>query len=87
MPSLPIKSSGVLFDKGALALGYHPQPTPMAINSRFYNGRPACQHCGFCLFFMCEFRSKSTSMVTMLPVAEATGQAFVELSDALGAAA
>src|SRR5215510_11516196 len=74
MPSLPIKSSGVLFDKGALALGYHPQPTPMAINSRYYNGRPACQHCGFCLFFMCEYRSKSSSFVTMLPIAEATGK-------------
>ena len=46
----------------------------MAINSQPYNGRPACQHCGFCLFFMCEFRAKSTSMVTMLPVAEATGR-------------
>ena len=74
MPSLPVKSSGVLFEKGARALGFHPQPTPMAINSQFYNGRPACQHCGFCLFFMCEFRSKSTSMATMLPVAEATGR-------------
>ena len=30
----------------------------MAINSQFYNGRPACQHCGFCLFFMCEFRAE-----------------------------
>jgi choline dehydrogenase-like flavoprotein len=77
MPSLPIKSSGVLFDKGALALGFHPQPTPMAINSRYYNGRPACQHCGFCLFFMCEFRSKSSSFVTTLPVAEATGRCEV----------
>jgi choline dehydrogenase-like flavoprotein len=46
----------------------------MAINSQPYNGRPACQHCGFCLFFMCEFRAKSTSMVTMLPAAEATGR-------------
>ena len=46
------------------------QPASMAINSQYYNGRPACQHCGFCLFFMCEYRSKSTSMVTMLPVAE-----------------
>jgi choline dehydrogenase-like flavoprotein len=77
MPSLPIKSSGVLFDKGALALGFHPQPTPMAINSRYYNGRPACQHCGFCLFFMCEFRSKSSSFVTTLPIAEATGKCEV----------
>jgi choline dehydrogenase-like flavoprotein len=74
MPSLPVKSSGVLLEQGARALGLHPQSTPMAINSQFYNGRPACQHCGFCLFFMCEFRSKSTSMTTMLPVAEATGR-------------
>jgi len=74
MPPLPVKSSGVLMDRAAQKLGLHSQPAPMAINSQFYNGRPACQHCGFCLFFMCEFRSKSTSMVTMLPVAEATGK-------------
>ncbi len=74
MPPLPVKSSGVLMDRGAAKLGWHSQPAPMAINSQFYNGRPACQHCGFCLFFMCEFRSKSTSMATMLPVAEATGR-------------
>jgi choline dehydrogenase-like flavoprotein len=84
MPSLPIKSSGVLFDKGALALGFHPQPTPMAINSRYYNGRPACQHCGFCLFFMCEFRSKSSSFVTTLPIAEATGKCEVRPDSYVG---
>jgi choline dehydrogenase-like flavoprotein len=74
MPPLPVKSSGVLLEKGARALGYHPQTSPMAINSQSYNGRPPCQHCGFCLFFMCEYGSKSTSMVTMLPLAEATGR-------------
>jgi choline dehydrogenase-like flavoprotein len=74
MPPLSVKSSGVLLEKGARALGYHPQPCPMAINSQFYNGRQACQHCGFCLFFMCEYGSKSTSMATMLPLAEATGR-------------
>jgi choline dehydrogenase-like flavoprotein len=74
MPPLPVKSSGVLMDRGARALGLHPQSAPMAINSQPYGGRPACQHCGFCLFFMCEFRAKSTSMATMLPVAEATGR-------------
>ena len=74
MPPLPVKSSGVLMDRAAQKLGLHSQPAPMAINSQYYNGRPACQHCGFCLFFMCEYRSKSTSMVTMLPVAEATGR-------------
>jgi len=74
MPPLPIKSSGVLFERGARALGLHPQPTPLAINSQPYNGRPACQHCGFCLLFMCEYGAKSTSMAAMLPVAEASGR-------------
>ena len=74
MPPLPVKSSGVLMEKGAKALGLHPQPTPMAINSQPYNGRPPCQHCGFCLFFMCEYGAKSTSMAAMLPLAEATGR-------------
>lgn len=74
MPPLPVKSSGVLMDRAAEKLGLHSEPAPMAINSQYYNGRPACQHCGFCLFFMCEYRSKSTSMVAMLPVAEATGR-------------
>lgn len=74
MPPLPVKSSGVLMDRAAQKLGLHSEPAPMAINSQYYNGRPACQHCGFCLFFMCEYRSKSTSMVAMLPLAEATGR-------------
>lgn len=74
MPPLPVKSSGVLLDRGARALGLHPQPSSMAINSQPYNGRLPCQHCGFCLFFMCEYGAKSTSMATMLPAAEATGR-------------
>jgi choline dehydrogenase-like flavoprotein len=74
MPPLPVKSSGVLLERGARALGLHPQSSQMAINSQPYHGRPACQHCGFCTFFMCEFRAKSTSMATMLPLAEATGR-------------
>jgi choline dehydrogenase-like flavoprotein len=74
MPPLPVKSSGVLLERGARALGFHPQPSTMAINSQNYNGRPACQHCGFCLFFMCEYGAKSTSMAVMLPIAEATGR-------------
>jgi choline dehydrogenase-like flavoprotein len=74
MPPLPVKSSGVLMEHGARALGLHPQPTPMAINSQPYNGRLACQQCGFCYFFMCEYGAKSTSMVAMLPLAEATGR-------------
>jgi choline dehydrogenase-like flavoprotein len=74
MPPLPVKSSGVLLERGALALGYHAQPAPMAINSQSYRGRPACLHCGFCRAFVCEYGAKSTSMAAMLPQAEATGR-------------
>ena len=74
MPPLPAKSSGVLLERGARMLGLHPQASQLAINSQVYNGRPACQHCGFCTMFMCEFGAKSTSMAVMLPLAEATGR-------------
>jgi choline dehydrogenase-like flavoprotein len=77
MPPLPNKSSGVIFERAARSLGLHPQPAPLAINSVPYNGRPACGHCGWCLGFLCEFRAKSTSLVTMLPAAEATGRCEV----------
>ncbi len=74
LPPLPIKSSGVLFERGARAIGLHPQPAPMAIVSRPFNGRPACQQCGYCWGFSCEHRAKSSTLVTTIPVAEATGR-------------
>lgn len=77
MPPLPVKSSGVLFERGARKLGLHPQPTPMAILSQPYAGRPACQHCGFCFGHLCEHRAKSGTAYTVLPIAEATGRCEV----------
>ncbi len=38
MPPLPVKSSGVLFERGARKLGWHPHPAPMAIASVPYQG-------------------------------------------------
>ncbi len=73
MPPLPVKSSGVLLERGAKALGLNPQPAPMAILSQSYNGRRRCFHCGFCLAFGCEHGAKSSTLVTMIPLAEATG--------------
>jgi choline dehydrogenase-like flavoprotein len=74
MPPLPVKSSGVLFERGARALGLHPQPAPLAILSQSYHGRPACQHCGYCLGFGCEYGAKSSTLATVIPMAEATGR-------------
>ena len=77
MPPLPVKSSGVLLERGARKLGLHPYPAPMAIASQPYRGRPACVHCGFCMGFGCEARAKSSSLYTMIPEAEATGRCEV----------
>jgi choline dehydrogenase-like flavoprotein len=77
MPPLPVKSSGVLLERGARKLGLHPFPAPMAINSVPYRGRPGCGHCGFCHGFPCEFTAKSSTLFTMIPEAEASGRCEV----------
>jgi hypothetical protein len=71
---MPVKSSGVLLERGARKLGLHPQVAPVAILSQPFNGRPACIHCGFCMGFGCEMAAKSSTLVTMIPQAEATGR-------------
>lgn len=77
MPPLPVKSSGVLFERGARKLGLHPYPAPMAITSVPYRGRPACHHCGFCMGYGCEWMAKSSTLYTAIPDAEATGRCEV----------
>ncbi len=77
MPPMPVKSSGVLFERGARKLGLHPFPAPLVINSQPYRGRPACVHCGFCHGFACEVMAKASTLTTMIPEAEATGRCEV----------
>ena len=74
MPPLPVKSSGVLFERGARKLGYHPFPAPMAILSRPRAGRGACVNCGFCWGFGCEVAAKSSTLASVIPLAERTGR-------------
>ena len=74
MPPLPVKSSGVLFERAARKLGWHPFPAPMAILSQPRPGRSACVQCGFCLGFGCEGGAKSSSLVAAIRVAERTGR-------------
>ena len=77
MPPLPVKSSGVLLERGARKLGLHPFPAPMAIVSQPYRNRPACVNCGFCMAFGCEVMAKSSALYTMIPEAEETGRCEV----------
>lgn len=74
LPPLPNKSSGVLFERAARKLGWHPVPAPMAILSKPYRGRNACMHCGWCELFGCEFGAKSSTLSTVIPMAEKTGR-------------
>ena len=80
MPPLPVKSSGVLLERGARKLGLHPFPAPMAINSVPYDGRPGCAHCGFCMGYGCEMMAKSSTLFTAIPQAEATGRCEIRSS-------
>ena len=73
MPPMPVKSSGVLMERGARKLGLHAYPAPLAVASQPFKDRPACINCGFCMGFGCEARAKSSSVYTMIPEAEATG--------------
>lgn len=74
MPPLPVKGSGVIFERATRKLGYHPFPAPMAILSQPRAGRSACVSCGFCLGFGCEVGAKSSSLASVIPVAEKTGR-------------
>lgn len=59
--------------EAAERLGYHPFRQPLAINSQEYKGRSACVNCGFCHGFPCHVGAKSTTQVTSVPAAKATG--------------
>jgi choline dehydrogenase-like flavoprotein len=74
LPPMPVKSSGALFERTTKKLGLHPFPAPVAILSQPYRGRSACVHCGFCESFGCEMRAKSSTLVSVIPMAEKTGR-------------
>lgn len=80
LPPLPIKSEGVLCERGAAKLGWHAWPAPMAILSRPYRGRSACVACGLCGGFGCEMKAKSSTLVAMIPAAIATARCEIRPS-------
>ena len=58
---------------GIAELGYTMFPCPTAINSLPYDGRPACNDCGFCQSHPCAINAKGTPGVTTLRKALLTG--------------
>ncbi len=83
MPPMPVKSSGVLMERGAAKLGLTTQPEPLAILTRPHNGRPACINCGYCMYFGCEANAKSSTLAAMIPLAEASGRCEIRAESAV----
>ncbi|MFB6468738.1 GMC family oxidoreductase [Cytobacillus sp. Hz8] len=79
-PTGPMKTSPTLqlFIDATKKLHLHPYMSPSANLSENYTNpdnisRPACQYCGFCERFGCEYGAKADPVVTVLPVAQKTG--------------
>ncbi|HIS29142.1 MAG TPA: GMC family oxidoreductase [Candidatus Avamphibacillus intestinigallinarum] len=79
-PTPPMKKTPLLekFEKATKALKYHPYMMPSANLSEQYKNPDgetinACQYCGFCERFGCEYGAKSSPNVTVIPTAQKTG--------------
>ena len=58
MPPGPDMYGAILSSDAAARLGYHPYRAPTGVNSVAYDGRPACNNCGFCGFYGCPIDAK-----------------------------
>lgn len=79
-PTPPMKKTPLLkkFEKATKDLGYHPYMVPSANLSEPYENPDgsqinACQYCGFCERFGCEYGAKASPEVTVIPAAQKTG--------------
>jgi len=65
MPPGPQQRSSLVVAAGAAAVGLHPYPFPMAINSRGYNDQHACNDCGFCSGFGCPVVARPAALIPL----------------------
>lgn len=79
-PTPPMKKSPPIkmFEKAAKKLDLHPYMMPSANLSESYKNpdgiqRSACQYCGYCERFGCEYGAKADPVVTVIPVALKSG--------------
>jgi choline dehydrogenase-like flavoprotein len=79
VPPVPMKSSGALFHVAAAKLGLSVVPGPLAIITKPYMGRSGCVNCGLCSGYGCHVKARSSSAVTMVPLAIETGNCEVRV--------
>ncbi len=58
MPAGADMFGAILTTEAATRLGYHPYRAPTGVNSVPYDGRPACNNCGFCAHYGCPIEAK-----------------------------
>ncbi len=73
MPPLQRHSTDQVFVAACRRLGLHPFPTPAAIATVPYKGRPACTNCGYCHGYPCHTGSKITTHELVEATARETG--------------
>ncbi|HJF34379.1 MAG TPA: GMC family oxidoreductase [Sporosarcina psychrophila] len=80
-PTPPMKKTPILkkFEKATSNLGYTPFMLPSANLSEAYTNPDgesisACQYCGFCERFGCEYGAKTSPEITVIPTARKTGK-------------
>jgi choline dehydrogenase-like flavoprotein len=72
-PPLAFNPLARVIDDACEKLSLHPFQTPRAIISTSVEGRSACVHCNYCGSFGCEVDAKSSTAVSVIPKAIATG--------------
>ncbi|MEM8994840.1 MAG: GMC family oxidoreductase [Acidobacteriota bacterium] len=77
MPPLDAHPAAELLENAMRARGGHPFPTPRAVTSRPYKGRPPCAYCETCAGYGCPVGARGSSQEALLPRAEATGRCQV----------
>ena len=75
-PMPPLRGTGFtdLMASTARRLDWHPFPGPAAVNSEPYENRAACVYHGFCSRGGCHVGAKSSTAVSTIPKAQATGR-------------
>ncbi len=77
MPPLEVHPFAHAVDDACRRRGWHPFPTPRAINSQPYDGRPACAYCRVCASYGCPVGARGSAQETFIAHAERTGNCEV----------
>ncbi|MED4583742.1 GMC family oxidoreductase [Brevibacillus choshinensis] len=78
-PPMKMTPSMKMFQEASKKKNLHPYMMPSANLSEAYTNpdgvsRAACQYCGYCERFGCEYGAKADPVVTVIPVAKKTGK-------------